>query len=130
MRGAALAAGRHLVSAACPVVFGGLQRDGTAASPPEAGSVAEVVGATVLGSPWAVQVTIARGQGTIEPPGQPPADPPARPNPSKDGECPTPWPEKESERCERAPRYLSRARARAHTHARMHARTFARVPST
>lgn len=123
VRGAALAAGRHLVSAACPVVFGGLQRDGTAASPPEAGSAAEVVGATVLGSPWAVQVTIARGQGTIEPPGQPPADPPARPNPSKDGECPTPWPEKESER---APRYLSRARARVLTHARTHAR----VPST
>jgi len=47
------ATGSHLVKAACPVVFGGLLRDGKAASPPEAGSAAEVVGATVLGSPWA-----------------------------------------------------------------------------
>lgn len=27
---------------------------------------------------------LARGQGTIEPPGQPPTDPPAHSNPSKD----------------------------------------------
>lgn len=47
------ATGRHLVRAACLVVFGGLLRDGKAASLPEAGSAAEVVGATVLGSPWA-----------------------------------------------------------------------------
>lgn len=38
---------------------------------------------------------LARGQGTIEPPGQPPTDPPAHSNPSKDGECPTLTPSKE-----------------------------------